>query len=56
MQSTRMKTTYTDLEETRKTNLAFCATMDPSKTHEGKIYSDLCRQFITIYNKGNIYI
>ena len=30
--------------------------MDPSITQEGKIYSDLCGQFINMSNKDNMYV
>ena len=51
-----MKNTDTDLEDNRQTNLVFCASMNPSKTQEGKIYSDLCVGLGVMYNKGNTYI
>ena len=56
LKSTIKKPPDIDLEDKFKTNVFFCTTMDPSKTKEGKFYSDLCRRFPTTSNKGNKYI
>ena len=55
-QSTRQKTTDTDLEDKTKTNVDFFATVDPNTTKEVKFYSDLCGRFPTTPNRGNKYI
>ena len=39
--STIKKPVDTDLEDKSKTNVVFCATVDPSTTKEGQFYSDL---------------
>ena len=44
IKSTRDKSTYTDLEYKRKTNVVFCTSMDPSKTKEGIFYCGICGQ------------
>ena len=56
LESNRKTATDTELEENFKTNVVLCATVEPSTTQEGKIYSDLCGRFPIMTNKGNRYI
>ena len=56
LQSTKEKPPDIDLEEKIKINVVYWTTVYPSKTKEGKIYSDLCRSFPTTSSRGNKYI
>ena len=56
LQSTRKTTPDIELEVNCNTNVVFCASVDPSTTHESKFYSELCRRFPIVSNKENIYI
>ena len=53
IKSTKEKNPDTDLEDKFKTNIVFCATIDPSTTKEGDIYSDICRKFHTTSSMKN---
>ena len=56
LQSTKETPPDTDLEDKIKANMYFCATVEPSTTKEGNIYSDLCRRLPTTSSTGNKYI
>ena len=53
---TKEKPPDTDLEDKIKTNVVYCTDVEPRKTKEGKIYSDLCGRFPITSRRGNKYI